>query len=311
MECSSFGSSGVVKRYSLNNETSEEKKQIQPGGRIASERDLEMAPRRFRGRLEENRMIVRKSQSELEKMRESGRLVACVLAEMRSMVAPGVSTMDLEVVADKIIRDAGAKAAFKGYYVPAVGKRFPTSLCTSVNEEIVHGIPSEKRILKEGDIVKVDCGVLLEGYYGDSATTIAVGEIAPATERLMKITRESLDLAIDQMVNGRRLFDVCGAVQKHVESNGYAVVREFVGHGIGKKLHEEPQVPNYVDPKIRNPRLREGMVFAIEPMVVAGAPATHVLPDRWTAVTSDGANAAHFEHCVAITNNGPWILTEI
>ncbi len=257
------------------------------------------------------RMIVRKSRYELEKMRESGRCVARVLAEVRSMVAQGISTMDLEIAADKMIRDAGAKAAFKGYYVPAVGKHFPTSLCTSVNEEIVHGIPSKKRILKEGDIVKVDCGVLLNGYYGDSATTIAVGEIAPTTKHLMKITRESLDLAIGQMVNGRRLFDVCGAVQKHVESNGYSVVREFVGHGIGKKLHEEPQVPNYIDSKIRNPRLREGMVFAIEPMVVAGSPATHVLSDRWTAVTDDGSNAAHFEHCVAVTDNGPWILTEV
>ncbi len=256
-------------------------------------------------------MIVRKSPSELEKMRESGRLVARVLAEMRSMVAPGVSTMDLEVVADKMISDAGAKAAFKGYYAPSAGTRFPAVLCTSVNEEVIHGIPSKKRILKEGDIVKVDCGVLLNGYYGDSATSIAVGKIAPATERLMKVTQESLALAIDQMVNGRRLFDVCGAVQKHVESNGYSVVREFVGHGIGKKLHEEPQVPNYVDSNVRNPRLREGMVLAIEPMVAAGKPATHVLSDRWTAVTSDGSNAAHFEHCVAITNNGPWILTEV
>ena len=257
------------------------------------------------------RIIVRKSPSELAKMRESGRCVARVLAAVRSLVAPGVSTMDLEVVADKMIREAGAKAAFKGYYVPAVGKRFRRALCTSVNEEIVHGIPSKKRILKEGDIVKVDCGVLLDGYYGDSATTIAVGEIAPATERLMKITREALDLAIDQMVDGRRLFDVCGAVQKHVEASGYAVVREFVGHGIGKQLHEAPQVPNYIDPKIRNPRLREGIVLAIEPMVVAGSPATRLLSDRWTAVTEDGSNAAHFEHCVAVTDNGPWILTEV
>ena len=256
-------------------------------------------------------MIVRKSPSELEKMRESGRLVARVLAEMRSMVTPGLTTMDLEVVADKMISDAGAKAAFKGYYAPSAGTRFPAVLCTSVNDEVIHGIPSKKRVLKEGDIVKVDCGVLLDGYYGDSATSIPVGKVAPAAERLMKITQESLSLAIDQMVNGRRLFDVCGAVQKHVESNGYSVVREFVGHGIGKKLHEDPQVPNYVDSNVRNPRLREGMVLAIEPMVAAGKPATHVLSDRWTAVTSDGSIAAHFEHCVAITNNGPWILTEV
>lgn len=257
------------------------------------------------------RIIVRKSPSELDKMRESGRLVARVLAEMHALAAPGVSTMDLEIKADGMIREAGAKAAFKGYYVPAVGKRFPAALCTSINEEIVHGIPSKKRVLKEGDIVKVDCGVLLDGYYGDSATTIAVGEITPEAKRLMQITREALDLAIGQMVNGRRLFDVCGAVQRHVESNGYAVVREFVGHGIGKQLHEAPQVPNYVDTKLRNPRLREGMVLAIEPMVVAGSPTTRLLSDKWTAITDDGSNAAHFEHCVAVTDNGPWILTEV
>jgi methionyl aminopeptidase len=182
-------------------------------------------------------------------------------------------------------------------------------LCTSINEEVVHGVPSSKRVLHEGDIVKIDIGVQLDGYYGDSAATIPVGRIAPETERLMKVTEESLELAIQRMVDGARLFDVCGAVQRHVEHEGFSVVREFVGHGIGSKLHEEPQVPNYVDPKVSNPRLREGVVLAIEPMVSAGGPETKVLSDRWTAVTVDGSRSAHFEHCVAVTSNGPWVLT--
>jgi methionyl aminopeptidase len=254
-------------------------------------------------------MIIRKSPSELEKMRSASRLVAEILEEMRGMVEPGISTMDLEVVAEKRILEAGAKSAFKGYYVPAAGSRFPCVLCTSINDEVVHGIPSKKRVLKEGDIVKIDTGVQLEGYYGDSATTVAVGEVDAQTKRLMEATEKSLALAIEQMVPGNRLFDVCGAVQRHVEGEGFTIVREFVGHGIGAKLHEEPHVPNYVDHKMRNPRLREGMVFAIEPMVAAGSPETHVLSDRWTAVTTDGSAAAHFEHTVAITEKGPWVLT--
>jgi methionyl aminopeptidase len=254
-------------------------------------------------------MIVRKSPTELEKMRASGLLVWRILDELTKMVEPGVTTLDLENVAEKRVEEAGAKAAFKGYYVPAAGRRFPCVLCTSVNDEVVHGVPSAKTKLKEGDIVKVDIGVKLNGFYGDSATTIPVGAIAPETERLLKVTRQSLDLAIDQMVAGHKLFDVCGTVEKHVESNGYSVVREFVGHGIGAKLHEEPHVPNYVDPKVQNPRLREGMVLAVEPMVSAGKPETRVLSDHWTAVTADGSNAAHFEHCIAVTSNGPWVLT--
>ncbi len=254
-------------------------------------------------------MIIRKSPTELEKMRASGMLVWRILDEIRKVVEPGVTTMDLEKAAEKMVEDAGARAAFKGYYVPAAGKRFPCVLCTSINEEVVHGVPSAKRGLREGDIVKIDIGVQLEGYYGDSAATIPVGKIAPETERLLKVTEESLELAIQQMVDGARLFDVCGAVQRHVEGEGFSVVREFVGHGIGSKLHEEPQVPNYVDPKVSNPRLREGVVLAIEPMVSAGGPETKVLSDRWTAVTVDGSRAAHFEHCVAVTSNGPWVLT--
>jgi methionyl aminopeptidase len=255
-------------------------------------------------------MIIRKSPSELDKMRASGRLVAQILSELRKRVEPGISTHDLEVVAEKMVSDAGARAAFKGYYVPAAGKRYPCVLCTSINEEVVHGIPSRKRVLKEGDIVKIDIGVQLDGYYGDSATTVAVGKIAPETQRLMNVTREALERAIEQMRVGSKLFDVCGAVQQHVERNGFSVVREFVGHGIGTKLHEEPHVPNYVDPKVSNPRLRPGVVLAVEPMVCAGTPETRVLADRWTAVTVDGAPSAHFEHCVAVTEDGPWILTE-
>jgi methionyl aminopeptidase len=254
-------------------------------------------------------MIIRKSPSELEKMRTSGMLVWQILDELTKLVEPGISTLDLEKVAEKRVDDAGARAAFKGYYVPAAGRRFPCVLCTSINQEVVHGVPSEKRVLRDGDIVKVDIGVQLDGYYGDSATTIAVGKVAPETQRLMDVTKQSLELAIEQMVAGRRLFDVCGTVENYVTGNGYTVVREFVGHGIGKKLHEEPHVPNYVDPKMSNPRLREGMVFAVEPMVSAGKPDTKVLSDRWTAVTTDGSNAAHYEHCIAVTSNGPWVLT--
>ena len=242
-------------------------------------------------------------------MRASGLLVWRILDDLTRMVEPGVTTQDLEVVAEKMVADAGARAAFKGYYVPAAGRRFPCVLCTSINEEVVHGVPSKQRVLREGDIVKIDIGVQLDGYYGDSATTVAVGRIRPETERLLRVTKESLDLAIEQATAGRRLFDLCGAVQRHVEGNGLSIVRDFVGHGIGTKLHEEPQVPNFIDRRASNPRLREGMVLAIEPMVAAGGRETRVLSDRWTAVTSDGSNAAHFEHCVAVTENGPWVLT--
>ena len=254
-------------------------------------------------------MIIRKSPSELKKMHAAGQLVRRILDEMRGMVKPGVTTYDLEVVAAERVNEAGAKAAFKGYYVQAAGKHFPTVLCTSINEEVVHGVPSKKRTLTEGDIVKIDIGVRLEGYYGDSATTVPVGEIAPETVRLMDVTKKSLDLAIEKMVAGRRLFDVCGTVQEYVEGQGFSIVREFVGHGIGTELHEAPNVPNYIDRRLSNPRLKPGMVLAIEPMVAAGKPDTKVLGDRWTAVTTDGSNAAHFEHCVAVTENGPWVLT--
>lgn len=254
-------------------------------------------------------MIVRKTAAELEKMRRSGLLVWQILEKLKEMVAEGVSTMDLEVAAEKMMTDAGAIPAFKGYYVPAAGQAYRFVLCTSVNCEIVHGIPNSKRLLRKGDIVSIDTGVKLDGYYGDSAVTVPVGEVSEQTTKLLQVTQDSLERAIDRIRSGNRLFDVCGAVEEHVKSNGFSIVREYVGHGIGTQLHEEPQVPNYIDRKNENPRLKEGMVLAVEPMVNAGGPDAVVLKDRWTAVTKDGSNSAHFEHCVAVTNNGPWVLT--
>ncbi len=253
-------------------------------------------------------MIIRKSPAELEKMRRSGMLVYQILHSVAAMVEEGVSTLDLENAAAKMIADAGARPAFKGYYSAAAGNRYPYVLCTSVNEQIVHGMPS-KTPLKKGDVISIDTGVQLDGYFGDSAITVPVGEISPSLERLLAVTKESLELAIDKVREGNRLFDICETVQKHVESNGFSIVREFVGHGIGTSLHEEPQVPNYVDRNNENPRLKEGMVLAIEPMVNLGKPGSKVLADRWTAVSQDGSASAHFEHCVAVTKNGPWVLT--
>jgi methionyl aminopeptidase len=228
--------------------------------------------------------IVCKSVSEIEKMRRSGRIVRQVLDTVKNAVAPGVSTMELERLAERKIRDLGAKPAFKGYY------DYPCVLCTSVNNEIVHGIPSERRVLKEGDIVSIDTGVVLDGYYGDAAITVPVGDgVSPEKQKLLDVTRDSL--------------------RHGIEANGFSVVREFVGHGIGTKLHEDPQVPNYGIPG-HGPKLRDGMVLAIEPMVNVGRPGTRVLDDKWTAVTEDGSLSAHFEHCVAVTKNGPVILTE-
>jgi methionyl aminopeptidase len=254
-------------------------------------------------------MIIRKSQGELDKMRRSGLLVYEILQRLGRMVQEGVTTLELETVADRMIRDAGARPAFKGYYTQAAGSKYPFVLCTSVNEEIVHGMPSAKRVLRKGDIVSIDTGVELNGYFGDSAITVSVGEPNEQVKKLLEVTQESLERAIEKVRAGNRLFDVCGTVEKHVTENGFSIVREFVGHGIGTSLHEEPQVPNYVDRKNENPRLKEGMVLAIEPMVNAGKADSQVLPDRWTAVTKDGSYSAHFEHCVAVTANGPWVLT--
>jgi methionyl aminopeptidase len=247
--------------------------------------------------------IVCKSSAEIERMRQSGHIVRQVLDHVRSMVAPGVTTMDLERAAEKLIAELGAKPAFKGYF------DYPCVLCTSVNEEIVHGIPSEKRTLKEGDIVSIDCGVVLDGYYGDAAITVPVGaSVKPDLHKLLTVTEESLYKGIEQARIGNAIGDVGAAVQEHVEAAGFSVVRDFVGHGIGTKLHEEPQIPNF-GARGHGTKLREGMVLAIEPMVNYGKPEAKVLGDKWTAVTVDGSFSAHFEHCVAVTKNGPVILT--
>ena len=237
-------------------------------------------------------------------MRQSGRIVRQVLDELRLMVKPGITTMDLERAAEKKIAELGAKPAFKGYY------DYPCVLCTSVNDEIVHGIPSEKRALKDGDIVSIDCGVVLDGYYGDAAITVPVSDaVKPELRKLLTVTEESLYKGIDQALIGNSVGDVGAAVQEHVEAAGFSVVREFVGHGIGTRLHEEPQVPNF-GARGHGAKLREGMVLAIEPMVNYGKPETRVLGDKWTAVTVDGSFSAHFEHCVAVTKDGPVILTK-
>ncbi len=236
-------------------------------------------------------------------MRRSGRIVRQVLEYLRTIVAPGVSTMDLERAAAKKIEEAGATPAFKGYY------DYPCVLCTSINQEIVHGIPSEKRVLKAGDIVSIDCGVVLDGYYGDAAITVPVVEVSPELKKLLEITEASLYRGIEAARIGNTIGDVGASVQELVEANGFSVVREFVGHGIGTRLHEEPQVPNF-GTRGQGARLREGMVLAIEPMVNCGKPGTRLLKDKWTAVTEDGSYSAHFEHCVAVTKNGPLILTK-
>ena len=237
-------------------------------------------------------------------MRRAGRIVRQVLDATAALVRPGVSTMDLERAAEKQIRELGAKPAFKGYY------DYPCCLCTSINNEIVHGIPSEKRQLSAGDIVSIDCGVVLDGFYGDAAVTVPVGDgLQPELQKLLEITRQSLYRGIEAARIGNSIGDVGAAVQELVEANGFSVVREFVGHGIGTRLHEDPQVPNF-GTRGHGARLREGMVIAIEPMVNAGKAEARVLEDRWTAVTQDGSFSAHFEHCVAITGDGPVILTQ-
>ena len=247
-------------------------------------------------------MIVCRSAAELDRMREAGRLVGEVLTELAAHVAPGVTTADLDDLAEKRIRRAGATPAFKGYH------GYPATICASVNEEVIHGIPSGRRILNEGDVISIDVGASLDGYFGDSAITLAVGQVSEDAATLLRVTDESLYKAIEVVKPGGRISDIGHAVQKHVEAYGFSVVREFVGHGIGQKMHEEPQVPNYGEPG-RGPRLTEGMVLAIEPMVNAGKAAVKVLADGWTAVTRDGSLSAHFEHTVAVTADGPWILT--
>ena len=249
-------------------------------------------------------MIICKSPPEIEKLRNSGRLVREILEEMRRRVQPGVTTLDLERFAEKRLRQLGVAPAFKGY------RGYPCCLCASVNEEIVHGIPSGRRVLKAGDIVSLDLGIVLKGYYGDSALTVPVGEISEPLKKLLRVTEESLELAIQHVRAGNRLGDISAAVQQHAERNGFSVVREFVGHGIGREMHEEPQIPNFGKPG-HGPLLKPGMVLAIEPMVTEGGNAVRVLDDHWTAVTADGGYSAHFEHMVAVTGNGPDVLTRL
>lgn len=248
-------------------------------------------------------MITLKSAREIEIMAKAGRIVAGTLALMRELVRPGLTTEDLDAAAEQYIRGHdGAVPSFKGLY------GFPKTLCISIDEEIVHGIPSSRRVLAEGSIVSVDVGVQLEGLHADSATTIPVGTVTPEAERLMQVTRDSLAAAIGQARVGNHVGDIGHAVQKVAEGAGFGVVRELVGHGIGTRFHEEPQVPNYGSPR-RGPRLLEGMTLAIEPMITLGSPTTRTLDDKWTVVTADGSLSAHFEHTVAITANGPRILT--
>ena len=247
-------------------------------------------------------MIVCRSAAELAQMREAGRLVGEVLSELAARVAPGVSTSELDELAEKRIVRAGATPAFKGYH------GYPATICASINDEVIHGIPSGRRVLQEGDIISIDVGAALDGFYGDSAITLPVGQVSEEAATLLRVTEEALFKAIDRARPGARVSDIGHAVQKHVESFGFSVVREFVGHGIGRRMHEEPQIPNYGEPG-RGPRLAEGMVLAIEPMVNAGKAAVKVLADGWTAVTRDKSLSAHFEHTVAVTAGDPWILT--
>ena len=246
-------------------------------------------------------MIALKSAAELEAMRQSSRIVATVLAELEPLVRPGIRTRDLDLYAEKRTRELGAVPAFKGY------RGYPASVCVSVNEEIIHGIPSG-RILQDGDVVSLDFGVLFEGFYGDSAVTVPVGRVPEEAARLIASARQAFFKGFEQVREGNRLSDVSAAVQRSVEGDGFSVIRQFVGHGIGPALHEEPQIPNFGAPG-RGPKLRPGMTLAIEPMIALGGWEVEVLEDGWTAVTKDRSLSAHYEHTVALTEEGPEILT--
>lgn len=248
-------------------------------------------------------MIILKSEREIALMRESGRIVAQALQAVREATKPGVTTAELDEVARKLIIDCGGIPTFKGYH------GYPANICTSVNSEVVHGIPGP-RCLQEGDIISVDCGVLLNGYHGDAAVTIPVGKVSEAASKLMEVTRESLYKGIEHAVVGNRLGAISKAIQQHAEAAGYGVVRDYVGHGIGRNMHEDPPVPNVGEPD-KGPLLKAGMVLAIEPMINMGTYEVKVLSDEWTVVTKDGKYSAHFEHTVAITEQGPQILTKL
>jgi methionyl aminopeptidase len=247
-------------------------------------------------------MVILKSRQEIEKIGRAGRIVADVLEEVRKLARPGISTLVLDEYAEKAIRAAGATPAFKGY------RGYPRTLCTSVNDQVIHGIPSREVVLRSGDILSIDVGAIRDGFYGDAAITVPIGEISEAAGRLLRVTEEALAAGIREARPGNRLFDISAAVQKTAESNGYSVVREFVGHGIGRNLHEDPQVPNFGE-RGRGPRIQAGMVLAIEPMVNMGGSKTVVTEDQWTAVTADGSLSAHFEHTIAVLEDGPQILT--
>ena len=253
-------------------------------------------------------MIVLKGPDEIEIMRAANVIVAEVLAELRAAVRPGVTTADLDRIAEELTRKKGAVPAFKGYSV--AGRVYPAALCASINDEVVHGIPSQNRALRAGDIIGLDYGVIYRGYYGDSAVTVPVGEVTPEAHVLMETTRQALEAGIEAARPGRRLGDVSAAILTHAESRRFSVVRDFVGHGIGKRLHEDPQVPNFGQAD-RGIRLREGMVLAIEPMLNVGGPEVELKDDGWTAITSDGSLSAHFEHSVAIVEGGPYVLSSL
>ena len=246
-------------------------------------------------------MIIIKSSREIEQLRRPNAIVAEVLQRLRKAVVPGVTTQELDQITEEVILSKGALPAFKGY------RGYPASLCASINEQVVHGIPNQRR-LEEGDIISLDVGASLNGYFGDAAITLPVGNIDPEAERLLKVTERALTLGIEQARKGNRLFDISFAVQSWVESHGFSVVRDFVGHGIGKNLHEEPQIPNFGSPH-QGPRLEEGMVFALEPMVNEGTYEVKILSDGWTVVTADRKRSAHFEHTIAVTDGDPEILT--
>lgn len=247
-------------------------------------------------------MIICKSPKEIEILKKGNQVVAFILKELKKNCRPGITTLELDQIAERLIKKNNCTPAFKGY------RNYPASLCISVNEEIVHGIPGEKK-LKNGDIVSLDMGVKLDGFYGDAAITVPVGEIDPESQKLLRVTEEALYRGIEKAHVGNRLSDISHAVQTWVEKHNFSVVRDFVGHGIGKNLHEEPQIPNFGKPGF-GPRLKEGMVLALEPMVNVGTYEVKILSDRWTAVTADGRRSAHFEHSVAITSNGPLILSK-
>lgn len=250
-----------------------------------------------------NRVIIIKSVREIEQLKKSNAIVAEVLQRLRRMVVPGISTQELDRVAEEFILSKGARPAFKGY------RNYPATLCVSINEEVVHGIPGPRK-LREGDIVSIDVGVNLHGYFGDAAVTLPVGEVDSGARRLMEVTERALSIGVEMARVGNRLHDISHAIQSWVEGNGFSVVREFVGHGIGRSLHEEPQVPNFGSPG-QGPRLEKGMVFALEPMVNEGSYEVRVLSDGWTVVTADGKRSAHFEHTIAITDGKAEILSVI